>query len=57
MSQQMITPPEQFSPVADASVFAVRVRGLRRVYGKGASEYEAVRGIDLDVPTGSITAL
>jgi ABC-2 type transport system ATP-binding protein len=36
---------------------AVRVRGLRRTYGKGASLYEAVRGVDLDVVTGSITAL
>ncbi len=36
---------------------AIRVRGLRRSYGHGASTYEAVRGIDLDVPAGSITAL
>src|SRR5688572_26602162 len=36
---------------------AVQVRGLRRTYGQGASAYEAVRGLDLDVPTGSITAL
>ena len=36
---------------------AVRVRGLRRTYGRGPTAYEAVRGIDLDVPTGSITAL
>jgi len=36
---------------------AVRVRGLRRTYGQGASAYEAVRGVDLDVPAGSITAL
>jgi ABC-2 type transport system ATP-binding protein len=36
---------------------AVEVRGLRRTYGRGNSAYEAVRGIDLDVPTGSITAL
>ena len=35
----------------------MRVRGLRRTYGQGASAYEAVRGIDLDVPAGSITAL
>ena len=35
----------------------MRVRGLRRSYGQGASAYEAVRGIDLDVPAGSITAL
>ena len=36
---------------------AVQVRGLRRSYGRGASAYEAVRGVDLDVPVGSITAL
>ena len=36
---------------------AVQVRGLRRTYGQGSSAYEAVRGVDLDVPTGSITAL
>jgi ABC-2 type transport system ATP-binding protein len=42
----------------DASTeFAIRVRGLRRTYGRGASAFEAVRGIDLDVRTGSITAL
>ncbi len=36
---------------------AVQVRGLRRTYGSGPTAYEAVRGIDLDVRTGSITAL
>jgi ABC-2 type transport system ATP-binding protein len=36
---------------------AVRVRGFRRTYGQGSSAYEAVRGVDLDVPAGSITAL
>ena len=36
---------------------AVRVRGLRRVYGQGPDAFEAVAGVDLDVPTGSITAL
>jgi ABC-2 type transport system ATP-binding protein len=36
---------------------AVHVRGLRRTYGQGASAFEAVRGVDLDVPVGSITAL
>ncbi|MBJ7451257.1 MAG: ABC transporter ATP-binding protein [Blastococcus sp.] len=44
-------PPDQ-PPAA-----AVTVRGLHRTYGHGASAYEAVRGVDLDVPTGSITAL
>jgi ABC-2 type transport system ATP-binding protein len=36
---------------------AVRVRGLRRVYGRGPDAFEAVAGVDLDVPIGSITAL
>jgi ABC-2 type transport system ATP-binding protein len=44
-------PPDSRAPSA------VRVRGLRRTYGQGASTYEAVRGVDLDVPAGSITAL
>lgn len=41
----------------ERSAPAVRIRGLRRTYGHGPSAYEAVRGVDLDVPTGSITAL
>ena len=44
-------------PRREPSTPAVRVRGLRRVYGQGTSAYEAVRGVDLDVPAGSITAL
>jgi len=36
---------------------AIRVRGLRRTYGAGATAFEAVRGLDLDVARGSITAL
>jgi ABC-2 type transport system ATP-binding protein len=36
---------------------AIQVRGLRRTYGQGPSAYEAVRGVDLDVAAGSITAL
>ena len=36
---------------------AIRVRGLRRTYGTGATAFEAVRGLDLDVARGSITAL
>ena len=35
----------------------IRVRGLKRRYGQGPHAYEAVRGVDLDVPAGSITAL
>lgn len=36
---------------------AISVRALRRVYGSGATKYEAVSGLDLDVPLNSITAL
>lgn len=36
---------------------AIQVRGLRRTYGTGARAYEAVRGVDLDVPAGTVTAL
>lgn len=46
-------PPFAGTPLAPA----VSVRGLRRTYGQGATAYEAVRGVDLDVPVGSITAL
>ena len=36
---------------------AIRVSGLRRTYGSGTDAFEAVRGLDLDVPVGTITAL
>ncbi len=36
---------------------AVRLRGVRRSYGTGDSRFEAVRGVDLDVPRGSVVAL
>lgn len=36
---------------------AIEVRGLRRSYGTGADTFEAVRGVDLSVETGTITAL
>ena len=36
---------------------AIRVSGLRRTYGTGADAFEAVRGVDLEVRTGTITAL
>lgn len=36
---------------------AISVCGLRRSYGQGMSTFEAVRGVDLDVPAGTITAL
>lgn len=51
------TPTAPRSSGEPSAPTAVRVRGLRRTYGQGSSAYEAVRGVDLDVPTGSITAL
>lgn len=45
-----MTTPTQHSP-------AVEVVGLRRTYGSGDETHEAVRGIDLTVERGSITAL
>lgn len=35
----------------------IRARGLRRTYGRGASAFEAVRGIDLDVAEGQVFGL
>jgi ABC-2 type transport system ATP-binding protein len=54
----MASIPALEGPIAPRDLDAVvRVRGLRRTYGQGTSAYEAVRGVDLDVPAGSITAL
>ncbi len=36
---------------------AISVRGLHRTYGTGARAFEAVRGLDLEVAAGSVTAL
>jgi ABC-2 type transport system ATP-binding protein len=49
-------PAAALSP-AESPDPAIRVRGLRRSYGQGPHAFEAVRGVDLDVPAGSITAL
>ncbi|WP_134740489.1 ABC transporter ATP-binding protein [Nocardioides sp. 503] len=36
---------------------AIRVRDLRRSYGSGKQAFEAVRGVDLDVEAGTVSAL
>lgn len=36
---------------------AIEVRGLHRRYGKGADGHHAVRGVDIDVRPGQVTAL
>lgn len=41
----------------NSSPLAIEVTGLRRTYGSGADAYEAVRGIDLAVATGTVHAL
>lgn len=45
-----------FGPRTDGDA-AVEVRGLHRRYGKGAQAHHAVRGVDLDVRPGQVTAL
>lgn len=39
------------------SSLAISCRGVQRTYGTGREAYAAVRGVDFDVPAGSITAL
>ena len=36
---------------------AVSARGLTRTYGRGDTEVHALRGVDLDIPTGRFTAI
>jgi ABC-2 type transport system ATP-binding protein len=36
---------------------AIACRGVRRTLGAGKDAFSAVRGVDLDAPAGSITAL
>ncbi|WP_084541073.1 ABC transporter ATP-binding protein [Nocardioides alkalitolerans] len=48
------TPGPAGPPDPDA---AISVRGLVRRYGSGKDAFEAVRGLDLDVPRGTVTGL
>ncbi|GAA1920556.1 ABC transporter ATP-binding protein [Nocardioides lentus] len=52
----MTNPPTPSGPRGDAGP-AVEVRGLRRTYGTGPRAFEAVRGVDLTVARGTVTAL
>jgi ABC-2 type transport system ATP-binding protein len=44
-------------PGSAAGEPAIRVRDLRRSYGSGKQAFEAVRGVDLDVEAGTVSAL
>ncbi|MFC4783260.1 ABC transporter ATP-binding protein [Nocardioides sp. MAHUQ-72] len=37
--------------------FAARARGLTRAYGRGDAQVHALRGVDLDLPSGRFTAI
>ncbi len=39
------------------AIAAITVQGLHRRYGAGDDAFEAVRGVALAVPTGTISAL
>src|SRR5918998_3400327 len=47
--------PTQLSTARDAGVVAAR--GLTRVYGEGETAVHALRGVDLDVESGRLTAV
>jgi putative ABC transport system ATP-binding protein len=51
-----ITVPER-DDVLTPSKVAVRARGLERRYGSGDTTVHALRGVDLDVRTGALTAV
>jgi putative ABC transport system ATP-binding protein len=52
--QEAIVSTTAEQPVADAVVAA---HGVTRTYGEGDTEVHALRGIDLDIPTGQFTAV
>src|SRR4051794_31500827 len=41
----------------DDPVPAVRIRDLSKTYGEGRTEVRALRGVDLDVPSGELLAI
>lgn len=53
MTSLQTSPP---TPVADAAL-AASARGLTRTYGRGDTLVSALRGVDLDLPTGRFTAI
>ncbi len=53
----MSSPSRTLHPVADGGPGVVAARGLTRVYGEGETAVHALRGVDLDVEAGRLTAV
>jgi putative ABC transport system ATP-binding protein len=53
----MEAPPIPLSPDAPVATSVVRARGLIRRYGQGETAVHALRGVDLDVDGGRMTAV
>jgi putative ABC transport system ATP-binding protein len=43
--------------VADNDAPLIRLRGVTKVYGEGATQFQALKGIDLDIQTGDFVAV
>jgi putative ABC transport system ATP-binding protein len=53
----MSTPSRTLSPPAEQQGGVVAARGLTRVYGEGETAVHALRGVDLDIEAGRMTAV
>jgi putative ABC transport system ATP-binding protein len=53
----MTTGTKQTHPPEAATLPAYRTKGLTKVYGEGRSAVHALRGVDLEIPTGEIVVL
>lgn len=54
--------PERAAPAVEASVAdsddtIIRLRGVTKVYGEGATRFQALKGIDLDIQAGDFVAV
>lgn len=43
--------------VADSDAPIIRLRGVTKVYGEGATQFQALKGIDLDIAAGDFVAV
>lgn len=54
MSETSETPPRKNAP-RNGAIY--RTKGLTKVYGEGAAAVHALRGVDLEIPTGELVVL